>query len=270
MRMNEYTQAIRCALAAGLALVAPVQAADMPAGGDPAAVVVLVNTAPITTDELDQATQHSRKSREEVLNELIERRLLEQAARQQGMDQDPVLRQQGETLERRLLVGALQRDVTDGAASEAAVRAYYDAHIDDYTSERIHLRHILVKDPAVAESVLEKLHGGADFAALEQEYSVDSAVSPGGDLGSLVRGKMDPEFEAAAFALQKPGDLSGVVRSKFGYHVIQLVDPPVSQTRPFGQVQGMIRRQLTRTALADYLDKLRAQAEIVYSEPGSK
>ena len=123
---------------------------------------------------------------------------------------------------------------------------------------------------ALAESVLEKLHGGADFAALEQEYSVDSAVSPGGDLGSLVRGNMDPEFEAAAFALQKPGDLSGVVRSKFGYHVIQLVDPPVSQTRPFGQVQGMIRRQLTRTALADYLDKLRAQAEIVYSEPGSK
>ena len=82
---------------------------------------------------------------------------------------------------------------------------------------------------AKAEDILKQLHNGADFATLAKKYSQDSSASAGGDLGTFGRGKMIKAFEDAAFALQ-PGQISGIVKTQFGYHIIMVIDKPTPDT----------------------------------------
>jgi parvulin-like peptidyl-prolyl isomerase len=99
-----------------------------------------------------------------------------------------------------------------------------------HTSKQVWARHILVADEATALSVIEKLNNGGDFAALAKEFSTDGSAANGGDLGWFGTGAMIPEFEAAAFALEKPGDYTPTpVASQYGFHIIQLI---AAQDRP--------------------------------------
>jgi foldase protein PrsA len=99
-----------------------------------------------------------------------------------------------------------------------------DALEEAYANEVVQVKasHILTKDNPQAAVVLEKLKAGEDFAALAEEYSQDpGSASNGGDLGYVSKGEMVPEFEQAAFNLEV-GELSEVVQSQFGYHVIKV------------------------------------------------
>ncbi len=83
---------------------------------------------------------------------------------------------------------------------------------------------------AQAESILKQIQGGADFAALAKQYSQDGSAANGGDLGLFSKGQLDPDFEAAAFALQ-PGQTSGIVKTQYGYHIIKVTDKQGDQIR---------------------------------------
>jgi parvulin-like peptidyl-prolyl isomerase len=99
-----------------------------------------------------------------------------------------------------------------------------------HTAKQVWARHILVADEATALSVIEKLNNGGDFAALAKEFSTDGSAANGGDLGWFGTGAMIPEFEAAAFALEKSGDYTPTpVASQYGFHIIQLI---AQQDRP--------------------------------------
>ncbi|WKZ35525.1 MAG: peptidylprolyl isomerase [Anaerolineales bacterium] len=111
------------------------------------------------------------------------------------------------------------------------------------TSPQVWARHILVSDAATAQTVIERLQNGEDFAALALELSSDtgSAVN-GGDLGWFGSGVMVPEFEAAAFALENSGDFTTEpVQSNFGFHIIQLI---AKQDRPLSAEQYASEREL--------------------------
>lgn len=98
------------------------------------------------------------------------------------------------------------------------------------TEEQVHARHILVEDYDLAVELIERLKNGEDFAALAEEYSTDTgSAAQGGDLGWFGKGAMVPQFEAAAFELQNPGDFTDKpIQSDFGYHIIQLIERPYS------------------------------------------
>ncbi|HSL21172.1 MAG TPA: peptidyl-prolyl cis-trans isomerase [Vicinamibacterales bacterium] len=134
------------------------------------------------------------------------------------------------------------------------VRRYYDDNVEQFsTPDQVKASHVLIKvdegttDDAArkrAEEVLTKAKAGADFAELAKQHSQDeSNAKTGGDLGFFGRGAMVPEFEEAAFGLQ-PGQISDVVKTQFGYHVIKVTEKKAGETRPFEQVRPQIEDQL--------------------------
>lgn len=125
-------------------------------------------------------------------------------------------------------------------------------------AEQVHARHILVATEAEARDLLASLAGGADFAALAQAHSLDVTTrAQGGDLGWFVRGQLlAAPVEEAAFALQ-PGQISAIVRSSLGYHIVQVLER--DPARPLGPGQ---QAALYRYRLESWLAEQRTQAQI--------
>lgn len=126
------------------------------------------------------------------------------------------------------------------------------------TTQHVHARHILVTSQAQAESVLSRLQNGEEFEAVAAEVSTDVTTRDrGGDLGWFPRGGLlVPEVEEAAFSLQ-PGQISGVVSSAWGYHVVQTLEFDDNRA-----VDPETQQQLSQQAIDDWRAQLRANATI--------
>jgi peptidyl-prolyl cis-trans isomerase D len=134
-------------------------------------------------------------------------------------------------------------------------KVYYQGHIGQYKLEdRAHVAHILFKtvgktDAEIveiknkAEDVLNKAKHGAKFADLAKQYSEDTTKDKGGDLDWIVRGQTVPEFESAAFSLPK-GSISDLVKTQYGFHIIQVIDRQTARTQTLDEVKGAILTQL--------------------------
>ena len=135
------------------------------------------------------------------------------------------------------------------APGEDELRAYYDTNLSQYqTPGQVRASHILLRIgeddeaqvAARAASLAARARGGEDFAALAREFSEDEGTAAGGgDLGTFGRGRMVPEFEAAAFTMA-PGEISDPVQSAFGYHVILVTEAEEEVTEPFEDVRESI------------------------------
>ena len=181
---------------------------------------------------------------------------------------------------------AVQKYVQTKLAPQAtvpdqAVQAFYEKNKGQMNvPERLHLRHILVMvDPKAtpadrekakqkAEGLLKRVQGGEDFAKVATEASEDpSSKSRGGDIGLVAHGQAGPPtFEAAAFALKKPNELSPIVETSFGYHIIQLVERKEPSTVPYEQVKGriteMLKQQQVQKLFQVRADQLRAKGKV--------
>ncbi|MDV6326503.1 SurA N-terminal domain-containing protein [Idiomarina sp. Sol25] len=159
--------------------------------------------------------------------------------------------------------------------SDEEVRQYYDERQQQYsTEEERRMSHILVEfdtDNAKekAEEALVELEQGADFPEVAQTYSDDTfSAEQGGDLGWIEAGMMDEDFDAAAFELESVGDLSGIVETSFGYHIIKLTDLREGSVTPFSEVEDEVRQQLlTEKAEDRYFEKQQKLAEISFEQP---
>jgi peptidyl-prolyl cis-trans isomerase D len=159
----------------------------------------------------------------------------------------------------------------------ADIQRYYNDNIQQYqTPEQIRASHILLKtegknDADVkkrAEALLAQVKGGADFAALARKESEDDgSKASGGDLGLFGKGRMVPEFEAAAFAMQ-PGQTSDLVKSQFGYHIIRLVEKKAAETRPLDEVRAQIQDQLAQQQADAQITERARQLEARIKNPG--
>jgi peptidyl-prolyl cis-trans isomerase D len=155
--------------------------------------------------------------------------------------------------------------------TEHDVKAYYEDNQDDYTRpEQACASHILVKVKAnaedaqghddaqarsIAEGLLAQLKKGADFAALAKKSSEDPGSSAnGGDLSCFGRGQMVPQFDEAVFALA-PGQMSDLVKTPFGYHIIRLNQRHEEQTAKFDQVRPVIENMVRREKAQERLEE---------------
>lgn len=163
--------------------------------------------------------------------------------------------------------------------SDQAARELYEKHKGEMqVPERLHLRQILIKaDPKAppaerekakqkAQDILKRIQGGEDFGKLAQEFSDDPSKTRGGDVGLVAKGQTMPAFEAAAFALQKPNDLSPVVEVSYGFHIIQLVERQPPTALSFDQVKDRITQVLKEQEVQKMIQaraqELRAKSKV--------
>ena len=144
---------------------------------------------------------------------------------------------------------------------------YYKEHPEYYTlPELVNVRHILitsispnddVKQQEQAINILSKLKSGDNFQELAKKYSKDpGSANKGGDLGWIGKGEVDDKFDLAAFALNKAGDLSEVVKSKFGYHIIQLLEKRPATVSEFDQVMEKVAQHYKEEEIQPKLNEL--------------
>lgn len=199
----------------------------------------------------------------QMASNLYARRAMAQQAEADALDKDPAIAVALQIARDKVLSDAFMEKMDKAnepkpEAAEAMARAAYKAKPDRFKiGEQVHARHILVAGTdadakAKAEKILADLKAGGDFAQLAKEHSADkSNADKGGDLGFFTRGKMVPEFETAAFALAKPGDLSGVVETKFGFHIIQLQEKKSAAVRPFDEVKADLIKEIVESVKQD-------------------
>ncbi len=168
--------------------------------------------------------------------------------------------------------------VSKAVVTEAEIRSFYDTNLDKFKREEsVKASHILIgvdgkatadekkKAHEKAEKLKKELANGADFAALAKGNSTCPSAPQGGDLGFFGKGQMVPTFEKAAFAL-KPGGVSDVVETQFGYHIIKLTEKKPASTSEYKEVKAKIEEYLkgqkVNEAIQKYLEGAKKTAKI--------
>lgn len=161
--------------------------------------------------------------------------------------------------------------------AEEEVQAYYEGNMSRYSTEpQYRFSHILIESgddaaaaEAEAEALLAELEAGADFAELAQANSDDVfSGEQGGDLDFIEAGTMDADFEEAAFALENVGDMTGVVETSFGYHIIKLTDIKEGSVTPLEEVRAEIITELQDERVKQRYYELQQQvAELTFEVP---
>lgn len=174
----------------------------------------------------------------------------------------------------KLSVDDLKGDVT---VSDDDVSAWYEENKDQYRDEeQRRVSHILIETgddeeaaKAKAEALLAEIKGGADFATVAEENSEDSfSAENGGDLDYITPGMMDDAFDSAVFSLKNVGDVTDVVKTEFGFHIIKLTDLKPETIKPFSDVAGEIRENLITEKATDRFYELQSRmAEVAFEVP---
>ncbi|WP_244160432.1 peptidylprolyl isomerase [Delftia lacustris] len=258
----------------GLALCAPVLAlAAQPAAAASPAVLASGAGVSVTVDDLQADAQRippevrsgllaRPQNVSQIADNLLVRRVMAQKAQAQGLGNSASAQAALNVARDKILSDAwlakIDADNTPSAAvAESQAHNIYKAHPERFAvEEQVHVRHILIagtEDAArtQAEKLVADLRGGADFAALAKERSADKgSAARGGDLGFFGKDKMVPEFEQAAFALKK-NEISGPVQSKFGFHVLQLLDRKPAGQQAFAEVRDALVKEVIEQAQAE-------------------
>jgi peptidyl-prolyl cis-trans isomerase C len=165
------------------------------------------------------------------------------------------------------------------AVSEADTRAFYDQNPEMFAgTDSVHARHIILLSHdedteqakndrrAQLQAIRQRALGGEDFAKLAKQFSQDNAAQNGGDLGYFPRGMMVKPFEDAAFGLKK-GQISDIVETQFGLHLIKCIDKKPARAVPYedakGSIDAMLKQRSLSTELQNRLQKSREAAIIV-------
>ena len=152
--------------------------------------------------------------------------------------------------------------------TDAEAKKFYDAQIGNVKGEEeVRARHILVESKEKARELFEKVAYGTDFAELAKQNSKDpGSKDQGGDLGYFSRGQMVPQFEEAAFKLQK-GEVSQPFETQFGWHILKVDDRRAGQVASFDAVKDRIVGAIIHQKAQQVAGDLRAKAKIEYIDP---
>ncbi len=245
----------------------------------------------VTEDELLRAARKlppdlrdqfsSPVGQRDLLQSLVDKKLLYQEAVRRGLVEDPEIRRQVDELLERLAIQALlaQEEKGMGAAGEPELRAYYDAHRQEFAQpERLHLARMLARVGSAASPkeraqareraarFAKRLATGEDIAKMAVEGD-GAERSQRGDLGLVSPGSLgDPALEKAAFSLAGPGSVSGVIECSEGFAVLKLLERREARVPPFeevrAQVEGRLAPQRKRKSFDELVARLRKSGDV--------
>lgn len=203
-----------------------------------------------------------------LVDQLVDREAMAIAARKEGLDKDPATQRQIRLAEEAALQNALIQRQVGPAVTEEAISARYKQEFAGKPGEaQVHARHILVISEDQANKIIADLKGGADFAAIAKKVSTDPGAQNGGDLGWFKKGDMVPEVANAAFAL-KPGQFTEKpVHSRFGWHVIQVLEEKHDPAPTYAQARAQIRQEIVQEGVQKAIEKARAEVKIERFNP---
>ena len=206
------------------------------------------------------------------------------AAKALKLDENPVIQWKIENKKDLILSEQLAVHFTNNLALpnnlNALAKEYYDAHPEEFAlPETVQVAHLLIKTNkedkkeeklAIATKLLDDLKKGLDFSTAAEQHSDDTgSKKTGGEMPAFTRGKMVKPFEDAAFTLKKVGDLSEIVETRFGYHIIKLLQHTPASTKPFKDVENVLVQQQTKkyikTKRGNYLNEFNLNKQsIIY------
>jgi peptidyl-prolyl cis-trans isomerase C len=243
-------------------------------------VVATVNGQPITESDLrfaenelggEIANLPPEVKRRALAEYLIDNELFAKAAEEAKISATPEYEQQMRYLKRRVLRELYFDKTLKGKIGEDEAKKIYTEKIAQLKpEEEIEARHILVDSEEKAKELHAKIVAGADFAQLAKENSTDTgSKDQGGVLGYFGHGQMVPEFEAAAFKLEK-GQVSEPVHTNFGWHIIKVDDRRKKEPPSFAAVKDTILNSLVVRKAQDTATELRSKAQVEYVDAGIK
>lgn len=249
--------------------------------------LVRINEASISLEEFQQMLEKqplegkmkllSEKGTRDFLESyVIPREVLYQEAKAKGLDKNQATLAKIEDARRAILIDALLEEVLrrKGEVSEGEIERYYKENQALFMEpQEIKIRHIVVNTEPALKEVVTKLSQGESFEKLATTYNIGKFKEDGGDLGYIRRGQLAPpfsQFEEAAFSLRKRGEISDVVSTPYGYHIIRLEDMRGSTLRPLNQVKERIRFYLQpkkkQEAYLAYVKETRSKSKILINE----
>lgn len=218
-------------------------------------VIAKVNGREITQTDMEvllsglqpqvAAQFYSPEGQERLLEELINQELLYTDAVNSNYEAEEEFIKEMEQVKANVLKQyALRKLLNEAKVSDEEIEAHYNENKEQFVQpEMAKASHILVETEEKAKELLAKIKEGASFEEMAQEHSTCPSSQAGGDLGEFPRGSMVPEFEEMTFSMT-PGEVSGPVKTQFGYHLIKLVSKTDAAPKSFEEVKNNIAQQL--------------------------
>jgi peptidyl-prolyl cis-trans isomerase C len=257
----------------------PTQPQSAPPAAEPApdTVVAIINGTKITRADVIASAQSLPAQYQQQINlyfvplidRLVDLTLLSEEGRKQNLQDDPEVKARIDQFAKQVIQEAVIRRYLETKMTEEAIKTRYEKFVAEQPAgTEVHALHILLKSEAEAKDVITQLAGGADFSTVAKEKSTDpSAQQNGGDLGYFSAGQMVPEFEQAAFAIEKGQSSKEPVQSQFGWHVIKIVDRREKTPPTLEQARGQIEEILSSELVSAFVSSLHAAAQIETFNP---
>ncbi|MGL6209856.1 MAG: peptidylprolyl isomerase [Paracoccaceae bacterium] len=256
------------------AALAVTTALALPAGAEgPTAdtVVATVNGTTITLGHMIVMRQTLPEQYQTLPDDVLFKGILDQLVQQETLVQaaGEVAKRDTLTLDndkRGYLSGVALQKVIEGAVTDAALQAAYDARFKDAAPKtEFSAAHILVDSEAKAAEIKTQIDGGADFAEMARVHSSDGAAQNGGDLGWFGLGMMVKPFEDAVITM-KPGEVKGPVQTDFGWHLIKLNETRIATAPALDELRDELAAEIEAKVVEEHIKALTEAAKI--EKPG--
>jgi peptidyl-prolyl cis-trans isomerase C len=243
--------------------------AAKPAAGKP---IATVNGVPVPQSRLDMLVQQQQQRgaqdteqlRAMVRDELVNREVVAQEAQKSGIAKQPEVQTQIDMARQEILVGAYLRDYArKHPITDAEVQKEYDRAKARHGDKEYRARHILVETEDQAKSLIAELKKGAKFEDLASKNSKDTgSATRGGDLDWNVPATYDQQFSEAMTKLEKGKYTEAPVKTRYGFHIIQLEDVRPAKFAALAEVKPRIQQMLVQNKIEELVKGLRAKAKV--------
>lgn len=216
------------------------------------------------SDAQKSAVLKDPASKRQVLQSLIDQEVMLQEAEKLKIDQSQEFKDAMANFKKQYLMTQVLEKAVGPKVTEAAAKKYFEANQQNYSTDQVHVQHILLTDELQAKDMIQKAKAkDADFQALAEKFSKDpSAKNNRGDIGLVNRDSpFVPEFKTAAFNGKK-GEIIGPIKTAFGFHVIKIIDKKIGRTLNYDEVEVQVKNAFREGLIRELLMNLKKQAKV--------